>query len=88
MWRPMFLQSTTHFRLQCPFSSGLGPLKLFARTSGPFADEMPSIHGNKVHFIAQDKAAHDLLMNLSLFKLEEGFFAAMRQACKFFNNAE
>lgn len=76
------------FQTSVPLFVWAGAAEAFCADIGTFADEMSSIHGNKVHFIAQDKAAHDLLMNLSLFKLEEGFFAAMRQACKFINNAE
>lgn len=76
------------FPTSVPIFIWAGVAEAFFGDIKTFADEMASTQGNKVRFSAQDKAAHDLLMNLNLFKLEEGFYAAMRQACKFLNNAE
>lgn len=76
------------FQTSVPIFVWAGAAEAFCADIKTFADEMSSTNGNKIRFIAPDKAAHDLLINLRLFKLEEGFFAVMRQACKFLNNAE
>lgn len=76
------------FQTSVPVFIWAGAAEAFGPDIGAFADEMARTQGNKVRFHAQEKAAHDLLMNLSLFKLEEGFYAAMTQACKFLNNVE
>lgn len=77
------------FQTSVPIFIWAGASEAFCSDNRAFADEMAGIQGNKVRFHAQDKAAHDLLMNLMLFKsLEEGFYTAMKEACQFLNNAE
>lgn len=76
------------FQTSVPIFIWAGAAEAFCADIKTFADEMANTRGNKIRFHAQDKAAHDLLMNLSLFKLEGDFYASMRQACKFLNNAE
>ncbi|KAK7742360.1 hypothetical protein SLS53_004505 [Cytospora paraplurivora] len=77
------------FQTSVPVFIWAGAAEAFFTDSKIFADEMAGIQGNKVRFHAQEKAAHDLLMNLSLFpSLEEGFHAALKQARTFFNNAD
>ncbi|KAI7772908.1 hypothetical protein LA080_013511 [Diaporthe eres] len=68
------------FPTSVPIFIWAGAAEAFCGDIKPFADEMANAQGNRVRFSAQEKAAHDLLMNLSLFKLEKGFYAAMRQA--------
>lgn len=76
------------FRTSVPVFIWAGAAEAFCSDIRAFAGEMVGTQGNKVRLHAQEKAPHDLLMNLNRFKLEEGFYAAMKQAYKFLNNAE
>ncbi|KAG8161095.1 hypothetical protein KVR01_009359 [Diaporthe batatas] len=76
------------FQTSVPVFIWAGAAEAFCADIKTFAKEMADTPGNKVRFYAQDRAAHDLLLNYHMFKLEEGFYASMRQACKFLHNAE
>lgn len=76
------------FQTSVPIFIWAGAAEAFCGDIIAFADEMTRIEGNKIQFHAQEKAAHDLLMDLNLFKLEDGFFAAMKQAHRFLNSTE
>lgn len=76
------------FQTSVPVFIWAGAAEAFCPDIETFAKEMADTPGNKVRFYAQDRAAHDLLMNVNMFKLEEGFFVSMRLACKFLNDAE
>lgn len=76
------------FQTSVPVFIWAGAAEAFCADIEIFAKEMADVPGNKVLFYAQDRAAHDLLMNVNMFKLEEGFYASMKQACKFLHDAE
>lgn len=72
------------FKTSVPIFVWAGAIEAFCDDIRVFATEMAKVPGNKIKFHAQDKAAHDLLTNLNLFKLEDGFHAAMKEAREFF----
>ncbi|KAJ0117028.1 hypothetical protein J7T55_003444 [Diaporthe amygdali] len=76
------------FQTAVPIFIWAGAAEAFCGDIRTFADEMAKVQGNKIQYHEQEKAAHDLLMNLNMFKLEEGFYSAMSQAYKFLSNAE
>lgn len=75
------------FHTSVPIYIWAGAAEAFCGDIRVFADDMAGVQGNHVLFHAQENAAHDLLMNLNLFKLEDGFFKAMGEAAKFFNES-